>query len=67
MAKNIKVDKNKLSYSNKGTVPSKNNEGLSLLTLRQSQEWVKVKPEVWALLSSAVSFLAFINVNNLGS
>lgn len=27
MAKNIKVDKNKLSYSNKGTVPSKNNEG----------------------------------------
>jgi len=27
MAKNIKVDKNKLSYSNKGTVPLKNNEG----------------------------------------
>jgi hypothetical protein len=42
-------------------------KALSLLTLRQSQEWAKAKLEVWALLSSAVSFLAFINVNDLGS
>jgi len=27
MSKNIKVDKNKLSYSNKGTVPSKTKAG----------------------------------------